>query len=406
MVEKIKIVHIVRNDIDDDPRVFKYMQTLKGNLDPDRFEIIGVSYINEPSKVHEQQIAINIKLDSGVGKIKKLMKLLKIKPKNYIDGTPKAFFYLIFLNIYFACITLKIKADIYHVHDLDVLLTGLILSKIYRSKLIYDSHELFPECSPTFNKNLKKLLRFMERICIERCDEVITVNKSIANELYRSYHIKRPRIIMNFPKYQSCNNKKDDYTNINLYYHGGLALGRGLYEIIEAMKYIDERCTLFIRGVDTLDGMFTKDLKRKVVEFGLEKRVLFIPPVRMVDMIHSIDNYDIGILSYKSVCLNNYYASPNKTFEYMMGGLALAVPKIPEQVDILKKCNVGISFDPENPTDIANKINEFISNIDNIKRARKNALICAKEFYNWELQEPLIMDIYNTLIQQCQRHID
>lgn len=406
MIEKIKIVHIVRNDIDNDPRVSKYITTLKEKLNPDEFEIVGISYVNEVPKTHEQKKESNIKLDSGIGKIKKIMKILKIKPKNYIDGTPKAFFYLIFLNIYFTFITRKVKADIYHVHDLDVLPVGFILSKLYKAKLIYDAHELFPECSPTFDKNLKKLLRFVERICIERCDEVITVNKSIANELYRNYHIKKPHVIMNFPQYQECNNKKEDYTKIHLYYHGGLALGRGLYEIVESMKYIDERCILFIRGVDTLDGYFTKELDKKIKEYNLEKRIFFIPPVNMIDMIQSIDDYDIGILAYKPVCLNNYYASPNKTFEYLMGGLALAVPNIPEQKDIIKKCGVGITFDPENPIDIANKINEFISNINNIKYAREKSILCAKEFYNWEIQEPLIMGIYNKLIQQCQRRTD
>ena len=82
-------------------------------------------------------------------------------------------------------------ADIYHAHDFNTLPVGYYLSRRYKGKLVYDSHELNLEAGRMARvKGLpKRFLRAQERFLIRRCDAVITVNDSIAAILEKQYRV-------------------------------------------------------------------------------------------------------------------------------------------------------------------------------------------------------------------------
>jgi glycosyltransferase involved in cell wall biosynthesis len=56
----------------------------------------------------------------------------------------------------------------------------------------------------------------------------------------------------------------------------------------------------------------------------------------------------------------------------------------------------GLVIDPASPTDIALKIDRLINNKDMFNKFRANAESAAKR-YNWENEERVLLDIYDTL---------
>ena len=76
-------------------------------------------------------------------------------------------------------------SKIYHAHDLNTLRVAAKAAKIHRSKLVYDSHELYVDRNRTKPASrLKKLmLRKYEKNLIRKTDLSITVNESIASLL-------------------------------------------------------------------------------------------------------------------------------------------------------------------------------------------------------------------------------
>jgi len=79
----------------------------------------------------------------------------------------------------------KERADIYHAHDLDTLLICFLASRFNKSKLIYDSHELFLEMQKSdlseiwwkrlASKFLIPVWSVLERFCAARADYIFTV---------------------------------------------------------------------------------------------------------------------------------------------------------------------------------------------------------------------------------------
>ena len=123
---------------------------------------------------------------------------------------------------------------------------------------------------------------------------------------------------------------------------------------------------------------------------GSPKAVL-LPRVPMTELVASLRGFDIGIIPYRATCLNNYYSSPNKLFEYMMGGLAIAAADLPEIRRVVEEYGNGVLFDPQDPTDIAEKINALASDRSRLDEMKRNSLKGAAEQYSWEIQRPRLL---------------
>jgi len=302
------------------------------------------------------------------------------------------FFQLLILNYKIFVLCKKDKADIYHVHDLDTLLSGYLLARHHSSYLIYDSHELYVEQLPEAYPILRKYLFIYEKFLIKKTDVVITINQSIADQLSGRYHINPPEIIMNCPFYQKSGNPEKPNPIVRIIYQGIFAPGRGLEETIVAAKCF-ENAELYLRGY----GILENKLKTLVCKHALEEKVIFLPPVEMNSLIQSLDTFDIGIISYKSTVLNNFLALPNKIFEYMMGNCAIAACDIPEIQKVINTCQNGVLFNPDDPENICIKINSLTNNPDLLGEMKKNSMIWAKNYYNWEIQGKNLVKIYNEL---------
>lgn len=295
-----------------------------------------------------------------------------------------------------------IKADIYHATDLVTLLSGFLLKKFNGGILVYDTHELWIDSLEDYGTIIRKLLGIYERFLIHRVDAVITVNESIADELSRRYGISRPIVVLNCPVYESPRDIIRDTDEVKVLYQGVYIRDRGIEELLRSVKYLDTKCKLYLRGYDGyvprgVDGEYMKFIKNIVIEEGVQERVVFLDPVDMIDMVRLSNGFDIGVTPYKPTNMNQLYASPNKTFEYMMAGLAVAVSNIPEQRRFVVDNWVGITFDPENPLDVASAINKIASDRDMMIIMKENALNCAKTKYNWNVQGEKIVETYKKL---------
>jgi glycosyltransferase involved in cell wall biosynthesis len=141
--------------------------------------------------------------------------------------------------------------------------------------------------------------------------------------------------------------------------------------------------------MDGYGGGYEEELKTFARSHG--NRVTFLPPVGVEDLVTSLSGFNIGIVPYKPVSLNNYYATPNKVFEYIMAGLPVCVSNLPELWDIVTLNTVGSVFNPNDPKDIARSITAVESRYHVFSH---NAQCAAKTKYNWETQSNQLINIY------------
>lgn len=409
-----KVVMLITNEFLSDPRVYRSASVLQSRghditvvclSHEKKFEIVNnikISRVPEKGLLLKRVMSFfratksSKKRKTGRGlELSTRFKSTGVVSKHKKRPTIKDFKLLLVIllrNIKLFFCALKHNADVYHSNDLDTLLAGFLLAKLRGGKLLYDSHELYNEQYSDFSLFLKKSLFLIEKFLIKYADGVITVNGSIASILRKRYNIRFPSVVMNCPPYESCGSKlsKNSNGDIKIIYLGGYTIERGLEELILSAKYISGG-VLYLRG----SGALEPKLHKLVEKNHLKQKVHFLKPVKMTDIVKSLNAFDIGVIPYKPVSLNNQLSTPNKLFEYLMSGLAVAASDMPELRKIIMTNQVGCVFNPLEPRDIAEKINRMIVTKE-LSGMKKKALHCAKKTYNWERQSKNLLDIYES----------
>ncbi|MCD6577568.1 MAG: hypothetical protein J7K66_06105, partial [Anaerolineaceae bacterium] len=105
--------------------------------------------------------------------------------------------------------------------------------------------------------------------------------------------------------------------------------------------------------------------------------------------------YDIGIHNLNTKNLNHLNALPNKFFDFMMAGLAVAINPLPIMKKLIDEYQLGIILDGRSPHEWANKINSL--SIEQIDQFKINSLKAAK-MLNAGVEMNKLYKIYESLL--------
>lgn len=308
-----------------------------------------------------------------------------------------AFIIYIITQLHFFISICNKKTDVYHATDLLTLLTGVLLKWKNGGRLVYDSHEMWIESIDEYTPRLKKILSIYEGFLIKYADAVTTVNRPIAEELSKRYNIKMPTVVMNTPILQ-VQPQHPQHDDIRVIYQGRYSRNRGIENALVGLKDVPG-VKLYMRGIDTYKvgdtEPYVEELKR------LNPDAIFLPPVDMQDLVQSLGGFDIGVVPYIGVNFNNMNASPNKTFEYMMAGLAVVASDIPVLKSIVTECRCGCTYKQNDCNDLRDVILKMSPRLQEMKI---NARVCAENEYNWGVQGKKLLNVYERMIN-CRNHI-
>lgn len=304
----------------------------------------------------------------------------------------------IWVLLMFALITLwrGRNFDAVHCNDLDMLPIGVLLKAITfgRMKVVYDSHEYQVEQNNKA-KWIKPILKPAEAFFIKFVDHVITVSDSIADEYKKLYNIEKPSVILNCPPYSNVSKKKHFHSKFKLndsdiifLYQGGFSLNRGIENILESFSRLkDPQKVVVFMGYGVLEAQI-KDYAHR------HKNIYFHEAVGQDILAEYTASADVGILTYKNTCLNHYYCSPNKFFEYTMASLPVIVSNLYDLSRLTKKHDNGFILAENTANDLLSTIKSITPDL--IASKRKNTAPMKKEFC-WENQEKILLNIYKKL---------
>lgn len=293
-----------------------------------------------------------------------------------------------------------------HANDLDTLPAGALLSRRLGACLVYDAHELYPEMLADRSALYAGLWRLLEHRLIPAVSAVITVNESIAHELQRRHRLPcLPAVVLNCPpRQEQSSGGPGDHRgpvapphttrDLLLLYHGHFHSGRGLETLIEAMTEVAPGATLCLRGA----GPLAPALRRLVARLGLERRVRFLDPVPPDQLVTALAGFSVGVVPYLPTSLNNYLCTPNKLFEYLMGGLAVLASDLPELRRVIGDSGAGLLYPATDAHALAAAINALLLDRraleDHAAAARRAALAT----YNWERQVEVLRGVYANVL--------
>jgi glycosyltransferase involved in cell wall biosynthesis len=296
---------------------------------------------------------------------------------------------------------------IYHAHDLNTLPVAYFSAKRDRAKLVYDSHELYTERNKLKPSSAfwKFILSRIEGFLVRQADAVFTVNTTLAGELAKRYKIPVPGVVMNTPtSFKNSEQRLHDNGRLRnelsvppdkklLLYIGAITFNRGLEELILSLKYLPD-CYLVYMGYG--HDAFKQNLLNLVETSRVADRFFFFGPVPSDQVIHYAAGAEMGVAPIANACLSYYCCSPNKLFEYMNAGLPVVASNFPELEKVVLGHDIGLTFDPADPQDIARVIRLILDDSKTMERMSNNA-IKASRLYNWEIESKKLLSIYSKL---------
>jgi len=288
-------------------------------------------------------------------------------------------FYLLF-NLRIFIYLLFHKADLIVSVDLDTLTGCGIAKQIKRTRLLFDSHEYFPEVPEIQNKKwIKNIWLTAEKWFVPRVDIGTTVCQPIA-DIYKTKYYKNFIVVRNAPMMNRINNHNFVHRQANktftILYQGAVNYGRALKQLIEAMKYIPDSRLLIVG-----DGDLFNELKPLVEQ--QKNKITLTGKVPFEQLPNFTQQADLGIALLENIGLNNYYALPNRLFDAIQAQLPMLGINFPEIEQFITENNFGKIIQNIEPKTIANAILEIKNNPMQIEQWRKNASL-AQQKISWE----------------------
>jgi len=375
-------LHITLTPFKNESRILKEVRSISNS---GGLGVIHISALIEEGLLKEEVIDEKIYLNRIDLLLRKLPKSVFFQMIKYIELLIRMYFYY-----------RKKKIGIINVHSLDLLPIGCVLKALFKSKLIYDTHELETERNGLHGLR-KKISKWVEKICLKYTDQVFVVSNSISEYYSDEYKISLPPVIFNCPNYtlppksdllrQKLGIQSDSLIYL---YQGGLVPGRGVESILDAFRsYGNQERVVVFMGY----GLLADEIKSAALN---SQNIFFHDAVPPDQLLNYTSSADIGLSLIENTCKSYYFCMPNKIFEYLMAGLPIIASNMLDMKKFIEEYELGVILERNSEGSIRSAVDQ-IEKMDLIL-LRKNALYYAKQFC-WEAQEYKLKLAYEQLEQ-------
>lgn len=294
-------------------------------------------------------------------------------------------------------IALDINADLYHLHDPELLLYALKIKKAGK-KVVFDSHEIYRfliRQKPYFTKCIRGIISliygFFEKYILNRIDAVI-VPCSIEGKNPFDNITTRCVYINNYPSLKEF--KKMPIKNIagTVCYIGAITEERGIANMITAiyrahMKFL-------------LAGKFSPSILEEEMQQKKEyENVTYFGFVDRKKAHQILRSSSIGISVIQNI--GQYYIAdnfPTKVYEYLGAGLPVVISETPFTKRENEKYEFGITVDPNDVESITTALVYLKNNPEEAQKMGQRGRMLIENIYNWEAEEKKLFDLYNVIL--------
>jgi len=286
-----------------------------------------------------------------------------------------------------------INADIYHIHDPELIGVGLKLLK-KRKKVLFDSHEdvvaqLYDKKYINFFFRCIIIIfyYFYQKINLKKFTGIICATEKIYKRINKIN--TNSLVIKNYPTFKKKKSLKDrNPKKFFICYIGVISISRGIKILIKSLELVKNNVKLKLAG-DINPPNLLNELK---IMPGW-KKVDYMGFVNNLDF-YRLNKYKIGILNLLKT-RNHNKSLPNKLFEYMKFKMPVILSKFSLWEHLNEKYKFGLICDQNDPKDLAKKIDYLLENPVKSKKMGINGYKAFKKYFNWENEKKKLISFYH-----------
>ncbi len=295
------------------------------------------------------------------------------------------------------------RRDLYVGHDMPGMLPLLPYVLLSPRSVVFAAHELWTEAAED-NAPARPLWRLLERWIVRRTGLVIVPEENRARIMFEEYGARAaPAVVRNIPaaaggiqRGSALREELGLSADATIVLYQGLVSGtRCLSELAHSAAALPPQFHIVIIGEG--DARLQSELADIAADSRGRLHLLpWMPPDKLRAFTASAD---VGVLLYRNNGRNNYFAAPNKLYEYLFAGLPLVSSAFPGLQAIVEGGGFGVCADPDDPADIARAI-LAASAIP----AGESIASAARERFRWEDEVEVLRGIYAKLLEAKHAH--
>ncbi|MBE0642687.1 MAG: glycosyltransferase [Bacteroidetes bacterium] len=293
----------------------------------------------------------------------------------------------------------RTDGDIFVAHDMPAMLPMLPRLLCHPERVIFHAHELWTEAAENLAP-FRPFWRILERMTVRRAARVIVPEPNRARIVHEEYRSPRlPEIVMNIPadpppfvRGTLLRERLSLHTDsVCVLYQGLLGETRCVLELVAAVERLPAHVHLVLIGLGEDSfmekiGQAAERMRGRLHVFG------WMHPEELRAFTASAD---MGVLLYRNSGRNNYYAAPNKLYEYLFAGLPVVSSAFPGLQTVVEVGGYGFCADPASPDDIARAITQAMTIAPGEELARRS-----RAAWRWSEQVVVLQRLYCEIAQQ------
>lgn len=295
----------------------------------------------------------------------------------------------------------RVKADLYHVHDPDLLIVGLML-RVFGRHVVYDIHEDLPTkilikmyLPIMVRRPLQWIVKGVENMFARFMSGLVTATPAL-NSRFRKVN-KRVVTVNNYPILENFVRSivlDWERRGGSVTYYGGISEARGIKEMLAAMDLLPRELNIKLE----LAGWFYVKV--------LLNELSATPQWRHVEWHGELDHKDLTPLLGRSfvglVILHPektfITSQPTKLFEYMAAGIPVIASDFPLWRGFVQEADCGMLVDPLDPQAIAGAIEYLALHPNEAETMGQRGRKAVERHFNWANEEQKLLSFYSSLL--------
>jgi glycosyltransferase involved in cell wall biosynthesis len=296
----------------------------------------------------------------------------------------------------------RLKADIYHFHDPELLPLALLL-RCRGKTIVFDIHEAISEQIKMkdwlpLNSLVSRVYRLVDRLSARLLPLVLAEDSYSAKY---SRFTNKFAVVRNMPDLTFFNPFfMPDRTQCEnaLFYVGGVTRERGIEVLLEALVHLTDRgMDPVFHCVGPVLPQFTAELTASTAFRRISNRIRLYGRLTLQDAYTIAKTCRIGVAILQP--LPNYLNSyPTKIFEYMAVGLPVITSNFPLYRSVVEKHGTGICVNPTDPLAVADALERLLAEPAVAKSMGQNGRKAAERVFNWDAEAKNLLDFYQGLL--------
>lgn len=300
--------------------------------------------------------------------------------------------------------TLKVKraalaldADLYHLHDPELMPVGLALKRRGK-RVIFDFHEDVPKqllgkpyLNPSVLRFISSIFVRFEAWAVPKFDAIVGATPAITDK-FRG-RARRAVNINNFPRLGELENSLpwDGKAN-EVAYIGGISTARGIVQLVQALESVESGARLNLVG-----SFADSNSEQKAKSLTGWKHVNPIGVLDRAGVRDTLARSVAGIVNFLPLP-NHVDAQPNKMFEYMAAGVPVVASDFPLWREIIVGHDCGLCVNPEDNKAIAAAIDMLISDPARAEQMGRNGRAAVQAVFNWTREKEKLLQLYRDVL--------